>query len=136
MFKTSKTKELEREIRRLEHLVKAHETAYNELVEFYDKRNKELEDDVRKLPVSINFGAMDVVSVERTLHNGVMPVTVVGYKNNERVIDEKCNGTTKVSVSTTNSKVKEWYLQCNEDIHNDLVKQFNEYIESRKKVMF
>lgn len=127
MFNGKKVRELEHEVERLEQLVKSCEVAYNELVEFYDKRNKELEDPARDLPVSLNFGSMDAVSVERIVQNG-SPVTVVGYKLRK---DVRHNNSTD-----TTYEIKEWYLYCNDKVHKDVVKQFNEYMEVRKRNMF
>ena len=127
MFNGKKVRELEREVERLEQLVKSHEVAYNELVEFYDKRNKELEDPARDLPVTLNFGSMDAFSVERIVQNG-SPVTVVGYKLRKDVRHN--NGT------DTTYEIKEWYLHCSDKVHKDVVKQFNDYMEVRKRNMF
>ena len=127
MFNGKKVRELEREVERLEQLVKADEVAYNELVEFYDKRNKQLEDPARDLPVALNFGSMDAFSVERMVQNG-SPVTVVGYKLRKDVRHN--NGT------DTTYEIKEWYLYCNDKVHKDVVKQFNDYMEVRKRNMF
>lgn len=127
MFNGKKVRELQHEIERLEQLVKSHEVAYNELVEFYDKRNKELEDPARDLPVTLNFGSMDAFSVERMVQNG-SPVTVVGYKLRKDVRHN--NGT------DTTYEIKEWYLYCNDKVHRDVVKQFNDYMEVRKRNMF
>lgn len=127
MFNGKKVRELEHEVERLEQLVNSCEVAYNELVEFYDKRNKELEDPARDLPVSLNFGSMDAVSVERNVQNG-SPVTVVGYKLRKDVRHN--NGT------DTTYEIKEWYLYCSDKVHKDVVKQFNDYMEVRKRNMF
>ena len=127
MFNNKKVRELEREVERLEQLVKTHENAYNELVEFYDKRNKDLEDPARDLPVTLNFGSMDAFSVERMVQNG-SPVTVVGYKLRK---DVRHNNSTD-----TTYEIKEWYLYCSDKVHKDVVKQFNDYMEVRKRNMF
>lgn len=127
MFNGKKVRELQHEIERLEQLVKSDEVAYNALVEFYDKRNKELEDPARDLPVALNFGSMDAFSVERMVQNG-SPVTVVGYKLRKDVRHN--NGT------DTTYEIKEWYLYCSDKVHKDVVKQFNEYMEVRKRNMF
>lgn len=128
MFSNKKVRELGRIIESLEQLVKTHEVAYNELVEFYKKRDQELEDPARDLPVALNFGAMDAFSVERTINNG-LPCTVVGYKLRKDVRHN--NGGTD-----TTYEIKEWYLYCNDKVHKDVVKQFNEYVEARKRNMF
>ena len=127
MFSNKKVRELEREVERLEQLVKSHEVAYNELVEFYDKRNKELEDPARDLPVTLNFGSMDAFSVERIVQNG-NPVTVVGYKLRK---DVRHNNSTD-----TTYEIKEWYLHCSDKVHKDVVKQFNDYMEVKKRNMY
>ena len=127
MFNGKKVRELEHEIERLEQLVNSCEVAYNELVEFYDKRNKELEDPARDLPVTLNFGAIDAFSVERIVQNG-SPVTVVGYKLRK---DVRHNNSTD-----TTYEIKEWYLHCSDKVHKDVVKQFNDYMEVRKRNMF
>lgn len=127
MFNNKKVRELEREVERLEQLVTSCEVAYNELVEFYDKRNKELEDPARDLPVTLNFGSMDAFSVERMVQNG-SPVTVVGYKLRK---DVRHNNSTD-----TTYEIKEWYLYCSDKVHKDVVKQFNDYMEVRKRNMF
>ena len=125
MFNNKKVRELRREVERLEQLVKSHEVAYNELAAIYDKRNKELDDASRDLPMTLNFGAMGAFSVERLMKNG-SPVTVVGYFVNERVPE----GDRIVTVQ----KVKEWYLHCSDRVHKDIVKQFNEYMTDRKNM--
>lgn len=127
MFNGKKVRELEHEVERLEQLVNSCEVAYNELVEFYDKRNKELEDPARDLPVTLNFGAIDAFSVERMVQNG-SPVTVVGYKLRK---DVRHNNSTD-----TTYEIKEWYLYCSDTVHKDVVKQFNDYMEVRKRNMF
>ena len=127
MFNGKKVRELSAIIERLEQLVKSHEVAYNELVEFYDKRNKELEDPARDLPVTLNFGSMDAFSVERIVQNG-NPVTVVGYKLRK---DVRHNNSTD-----TTYEIKEWYLHCSDKVHKDVVKQFNDYMEVKKRNMY
>lgn len=128
MFNGKKVRELEHEIERLEQLVKSHEVAYNELVKFYDKRDEELQDQARDLPVSLNFGSMDAVSVERIINSQGRPVTVVGYKLRKDV--KHINGT------DSTYEIKVWYLYCNDKVHKDVVKQFNDYMEVRKRNMF
>ena len=123
MFDSKKVRELEHEVERLNQLVKAHEVAYNELVEYYDKRNKELDSEIRDLPVTLDFGRMDAFSVERIYNEG-RPYTVVGYKLRQDV--------RKDNVTTSTYEVKEWYLNCNDKVHKDVVKQFNQYMEERK----
>lgn len=127
MFSNKKVRELEREVERLEQLVKSHEVAYNELVEFYKKRDQELKDEARDLPVTLNFGCIDAFSVERIVNDG-LPCTVVGYKLRQ---DSREN-----NITNTTYQIKEWYLRCNDKVHKDIVKQFNEYMEVRKRNVF
>lgn len=126
MFNT-KVRELKRDVERLEQLVNAQDNAYKELAEFCDKRTKELQDEARDLPVTLNFGWMDAFSVERVVQNGY-PLTVVGYKL--RKDSRHSNG------NDTTYEIKEWYLHCSEKVHRDVVKQFNQYMEERKRVMY
>jgi len=128
MFSNKKVRELEREVERLEQLVKSHEVAYKEITEFYDKRNEELKDQARDLPVTLNFGSMDAFSVERIVNSQARPVTVVGYKLRK---DVRHNNSTD-----TTYEIKEWYLYCSDKVHKDVVKQFNEYMEVRKRNMY
>ena len=125
MFNNKKVRELQREVERLKQLVKSHEVAYNELAAIYDKRNKDLDDASRELPVTLNFDAINAFSVERLMKNN-KPVTVIGYFVNE----PHAAGDTIVSAQ----KVKEWYLHCNDTVHKDIVKQFNECMVKRKKM--
>ena len=125
MFNNKKVRELQREVERLEQLVNAHEVAYNELAAIYDKRNKDLDDASRELPVTLNFDAINAFSVERLMQNN-KPVTVIGYFVNERIPDD--------NRIVTVQKVKEWYLYCNDKVHKDIVKQFNDYMASRKNM--
>lgn len=127
MFSNKKVRELEHEVERLKQLVKSHEVAYNELVEFYKKRAQELKDEARDLPVTLNFGCIDAFSVERIVNDG-LPCTVVGYKLRQ---DSREN-----NITNTTYQIKERYLRCNDKIHKDIVKQFNEYMEVRKRNMF
>lgn len=115
----------DREVESLKQLIKAHEVAYDELVDFYNKRDEQLQNESRNLPVTLNFGLMDAFSVERTFQNG-QPLTVVGYKLR--------HDTRENNITTSTYEVKEWYLNCNDEVHKDVVKQFNQYIESRKMI--
>lgn len=126
MFNT-KVRELKRDVERLEQLVKAQENAYKELADYCDKRTRELQDEARDLPVTLNFGWMDAFSVERIIKEGY-PVTVVGYKLRKDVRHDNRTDTTY--------EIKEWYLHCSEKVHRDVVKQFNQYMEERKVRLF
>jgi hypothetical protein len=121
MFFNKVNRELEREVERLEQLTKAQTVAYDELVAYYDKKRKELESESRDQSVSIDFRAMNAFSVERIVRDNE-PITIIGYS-----LQKKSEG----SYST---EVKEWYLHCNDRVHNDVVKQFKEYMENRKQV--
>lgn len=134
MFTTKKVRELqseveslEREVERLEQQVKSQETDYKQLWDQYNKYIKDVTDESRDLPVTLNFGAMGAFSVERLMKNDV-PVTVIGYFVNERIPDD--------NRIVTVQKVKEWYLYCSDKVHKDIVKQFNEYMEERKARLF
>lgn len=61
---------------------------------------------------SIDFVAMNAFSIERNIKDG-NPVTIIGYWKNEE--DKK--------------KLGEWYVYCDEAVHEKLVKQFDEVMK-------
>lgn len=58
---------------------------------------------------SVDFVTMKAFSIERNIKDG-FPVTIIGYWKSE---DDK-------------KKLGEWYIYCDENIHEKLVKQFDE----------
>lgn len=79
---------------------------------------KSYESDVTKAKVVINFDEIRVFSIERLIHNNA-PCTIVGFLREEKTSEEG-----KFIVKDT---TKEWYLYCNENRHEELVNDFNEW---------
>ena len=67
-----------------------------------------------------DFDAVKVFSVERMLRDGA-PCTIIGYMNKEESIVD--------GNKVTNEKVKEWYYYCNQDQHENIVKEFRAHMK-------
>ena len=85
---------------------------------------KSYESDVTKAKVVINFDEIRVFSIERIIHNNA-PCTIVGFLREEKTSEEG-----KFIVKDT---TKEWYLYCNENRHEELVNEFNEWKRANRK---
>ena len=104
------------------------------------KRIKELEDENRHLKsandayqqrlvgemaaasYAIDWDAMHAFSVERIWDNGLQK-TIIGYRLEEPVVITEGDD----QRVTTKDVVREWYLYCPADKHEQLVKEFNEW---------
>lgn len=81
------------------------------------------EDAEHSASFSIDWSALDVFSIERNPQKQP-PQTTIGYKViKEQVVD---------GVKVFNLKTEEWYYCCSLAEHERLVKEFNEYIASKK----
>lgn len=67
----------------------------------------------------IDFDNMRVCSIERLVYND-RPATIIGHIMYEPVIE---NG----AVVAEREKLKEWTLYCNNERHEELVKEFKEW---------
>ena len=67
-------------------------------------------------PVVVDFQLMNVFSIERMAKDNT-PVTIIGYFINN---------------ANEEKKVKEWYVYCNDQRHQQLVAEFNEYLKNKK----
>ena len=76
---------------------------------------------------AINWDAMNAFSVERMWENGLHK-TIIGYRLSEPVITTEGDDQ-KV---TTKDVVREWYLFCSAEKHEELVKQFKEWVAKKK----
>lgn len=74
----------------------------------------------------INWKEMNAFSVERMVNDN-LPVTVIGYFIEEPVFNQG------VDMWVPKKVVCEWYLHCNEDRHNELARQFKEYLKGKTK---
>ena len=69
----------------------------------------QVQSSAKKCSASVDFLAMNAFSIERiTREDG--PCTIVGYRPN----------------NDPSEKVKEWYIYCDDNVHENLVKQFNQ----------
>ena len=91
--------------------------------EAYKKR---LESEMANASYAINWNAMNAFSVERMWDNG-LPKTIIGYRLEEPVITTEGNDQ-KV---TTKDVVREWYLFCSAEKHEELVKEFKDWMEKK-----
>ena len=77
----------------------------------YKKWFDNLQYSTTKCSASVDFKSMNAFSIERLIKdNG--PCTIIGYYPDP---SEKAK-----------EKVKEWYIYCDDTIHENLVKQFNQ----------
>jgi len=77
----------------------------------YKKWVESVQDTARKSSASVDFKSLNAFSIERMVKDHG-PCTIIGYYPNP---DEK-----------TKEKVKEWYIYCDDTVHENLVKQFNQ----------
>lgn len=73
----------------------------------YDKK-KELTTDLHKSTFEIDFGAMNIVSIERTPLNG-QAITILGYIKGDRNIEQ-------------------WHFFCSQEEHEKLARKYQEYL--------
>lgn len=86
---------------------------------------KEREDakkgDVATSTFSADFARMNAFAIERNVSGTTREVcTIIGYTLKEPVVFTDGNVSEK-------DVVREWYLYCNQEQHEKLVKEFNEY---------
>lgn len=85
-----------------------------------DAYQKRLESEMANASFAIDWDAMRVFSVERMWENG-LPKTIIGYMLEEPVTVVEGDVTTK-------DVVREWTLYCSADKHEELVKEFKEWL--------
>lgn len=92
-----------------------------------DAYKKRLEGEMANASYAINWNAMNAFSVERIWDNGTHK-TIIGYRLEEPIIvtegDEQ-----RV---TTKDVVREWNLFCSAEKHEELVKEFREWMGKNK----
>lgn len=74
-------------------------------VDWFDR----VESSAKKCSASVDFASMNAFSIERIVKTEG-PCTIIGYRPDD---DPK-------------EKVKEWYIYCDDTVHETLVKQFNQ----------
>lgn len=75
--------------------------------------------DITAATPMIDFDIMRVCSIERLVYNE-KPATIIGHIMYEPIIENNV-------LVGEREKLKEWTLYCNNDRHEDLVKQFKEW---------
>lgn len=81
--------------------------------------------DLRKAKPMIDFDNMRVFSIERMVHNNV-PTTILGYFLAEPVLSSDGEMIVMKDI------VKEWYLYCNNERHEELVAEFQKWKGKQK----
>ena len=109
-------------LKRVSYLEKENERLRDEL-----RRSKEVINEVNNSITSatpmIDFDTMRVCSIERVVTNN-KPATILGHFMYEPIIE---NG----EVVGEREKLKEWTLYCNNERHEELVKQFKQWKEAQ-----
>ena len=94
-----------------------------------DAYRKRLVGEMENASFAIDWNAMKVFSIERVWDNGI-PKTILGYMLSEPAIHtEGEGGEPRV---TYKDIVREWTLYCSAEKHEQLVKEFNEYLKGKK----
>lgn len=91
----------------------------DELIEENEKLKKELNvfnNDIAACTPMIDFDNMRVCSIERLVYNE-RPATIIGHYMYEPIIENSV-------VVGEREKLKEWTLYCNNERHEELVKEF------------
>jgi len=107
MFNQEKVKELQQ-------VIKAYDVALK-------KANDSLNEINQKTLVSsfaFDFNLTSAFSIERIVKNNI-PVTSIGFFFSPD------------STITANREIREWFFYCNEQTHEKLVEDFNQYIEKK-----
>lgn len=84
----------------------------------------EIKSNNHKVGFEFDFKTMRAFSIERNYNNGE-PCTVIGYLQDETESSTDASGYRSV---VTNSKVREWYLYCDEANHKRLADEFRKVI--------
>lgn len=87
----------------------------NQARDYYANELHQLKMDIynaaRSAPMQVDFRKMNAFSIERIYEND-QANTVIGHKHN---------------ITANKVEIKEWRLECNDETHNRLVAEFNEY---------
>lgn len=89
-------------------------------LKWYEEYNKVLEDSARSAPIGIDFQKLNVFSVERNINQDKLPFTIVGYLIETPYKDD--SGMVRYT-----KQVKEWFYHCDDERHQQLVKEFEEH---------
>lgn len=121
MWPFSKQKELEEAVdkvgNKIDELIQERDK-YKSLAETYEQRLLSIEANCSQSDCVIDFNAINVFSIERNTNDN-FPCTIVGY-------------TLK---SDTSEQVREWYLYCTDQRHQELIDSFRAFIVQRDKIV-
>lgn len=93
-----------------------------------DAYRKRLETEMANASYAIDWDVMKAFSIERMWENGNHK-TVIGYMLSEPMVTTCGEGVERV---TEKDVVREWTLYCSAAVHEELVKQFNDYVKGKK----
>lgn len=91
-----------------------------------DAYKKRLEGEMANASFAIDWDTMNVFSIERLWENG-LPKTVLGYILSEPVIYTEGDD----QRVTHKDIVREWTLYCSAEKHEELVKEFKEWVSTK-----
>ena len=94
-----------------------------------DAYRKRLVGEMENASFAIDWDAMKVFSIERVWDNAI-PKTILGYMLSEPAIHTEGGG--GEPHVTYKDIVREWTLYCSAEKHEQLVKEFNEYLKGKK----
>lgn len=111
MAKKDETFELYQRIDNLTNTVKAAQDARDYYANELHQLKMDIYNAARSAPMQVDFRKMNAFSIERIYEND-QANTVIGHKHN---------------ITANKVEIKEWRLECNDETHNRLVAEFNEY---------
>lgn len=79
----------------------------------YKSYLKEIEEAQCSATFLLNFDQMNVFSIERIFKKNDLPRTVIGHR--------------------IGAEIKEWYLQCSLEVHEDICNQYLEWLNKNAK---
>lgn len=91
-----------------------------------DAYRKRLESEMANASFAIDWSTMNVFSIERVWDNG-LPKTILGYILEEPVVYTEGDD----QRVTHKDVVREWTLYCSAEKHEELVKEFREWMEKK-----
>lgn len=105
--------QLKARIEELEKSVEYHKDLAQRSVDHVSRLQQSIDDSARNATPSVDFDRMEAFSIERIRDKNEAPRTVIGYNKD---------------VSETGAVIPgEWTLYCNDEHHERLVREFNEY---------
>lgn len=99
----------------------------NEKLKFAnDAYQKRLVGEMANASYAINWDTMNAFSVERMWDNG-LPKTIIGYMLSEPIVTTEGDD----QRVTTKDVIREWTLYCSAEKHEELIKEFKEWMSKK-----